>query len=107
MSRQPVSAVVIQQGRNEMHLDVGPVIRRVTADDKTASLGDVRGARSFAAEQISQPDGNIAELIVGNGRMRIDQRADVEVILQVLAHPGQIETDFDVQRKQMIGWPDT
>ena len=41
MSRQDIPSVVIQQGRNKVHLDIRTVIGGMFADNETSRFGNI------------------------------------------------------------------
>jgi hypothetical protein len=86
---QAVAAVVVEQGRDEVHLDVGPVVASRPRDQEAAGLGDVGGAFALVVQEVAQADAQFAELVVGDRLRAAGQRADVEVILQVAPDLGQ------------------
>ena len=70
---------------------------------RKAGFGDVRAARSIAPEQVAEPDNEFAELVVGDFLPAVDQRADVQVILQIPADARQIVDRFDAGGLQLRG----
>ena len=56
---QGVSAMVIQQRRNKMHLNIGPIINRVPADHKSPGLGNIGTSGAFAPKQVANANGEI------------------------------------------------
>jgi hypothetical protein len=104
---QDIPAVVVEEGRHEVHLDIGPVVGGMPADHEPAGLGDVRGTGALAAEQVAHPDHKIAELVVGDLLPAVNQRADVQVILQVLPDARQVVNRLDADGAQGRGRPDT
>jgi len=103
---QNVPAVVIQEGRHKVHLDVGPVIGGMFADDEAARLRNIGTAGALFSEQVTQANHEVTELIVGDGLLAVDQRANIQVVLKVGAHTRQVKTGLDAVCFQVAGGPD-
>ena len=94
--------MIIQQSRYEMHLDIGPVVSGMPADDKPACFCNVGTAWPLAPKQVSQAYDDVIQLIIGTSMVAAYQRADIEVVLQVFAHTGEIMTHIKVYRSKMF-----
>ena len=103
---QNIPAVVIQESRHKVHLDVRTVVRGMLADDEAARFCDIGTAGALFPKQVAQTDRNVIEFIVGNGFPAVGQGADIQVILKVFTDARQVEPDFDTMRFQVIGGPD-
>jgi hypothetical protein len=99
---EPMAAMVVEHRGNEMQLDVGAVVGRKPRSYERTGLGDVAGARaSMAAQEIIEGDAQVAEPIVGHRLGRMSQRADVQVVLQVLADARKVGDDIDAEPAQL------
>ncbi|MDT4840303.1 hypothetical protein FQZ97_741200 [compost metagenome] len=87
--------------------DVGPGLRRVAAGEGAELAG--RHAHGAAArERVFEPDGGLAPERVGQGverfrALHLEHRADLQVVLQVGAHAGQVVLHRYAQRLQQRG----
>ena len=98
VTRKDIPAVIIQEGRNKMHLDVGPIVSSVLTDDETTCFSNIRAARTFTPKEIAQTHGDVVHLIIANRKMSGHQCANIQVILQVLAHSLQFVLYIDINR---------
>jgi len=103
---QNISAVIIQEGRHEVHLDVGPVIGSMPADNEAACFCNIGSAGAFFPKKVAQARGKFVELVVGDGFPAMEQRADIQVVLEVLTDAGQIVPHLDTMHFQVISGPD-
>ena len=62
--------MVVEQGRDEMELQVATFVGGMAAADETAAFGDVGGTRPLALQQVLQRDKRIAEAIEVTGCMQ-------------------------------------
>jgi len=102
MPGQGVSAMIIQQGRNEMHLDIGPVVFGMPADNKSTSFCNVRTAGPLAPKQVTQTYRDVTQLIIGSAMVGGYQGANIEMILQVFSHAGEIVARLKVHLAKMF-----
>ena len=96
-------AVVAHGGGQEMVLDVGPFDPRPGADEGTG-FEVVGGAEPVLEQDPADPDqqlGKRPQLAVEGDRLAAAElKVDLQVVLQVLADPGQIVGDRDPGRAQ-------
>ena len=111
---EAMTTVVVEHRRHEVHLDVGALVGRVARAHERTGLGDVAAAGAAAAAQvIIECDLQLADAVVADRLGAMLQRADVEVILQVLtdlrrvghhvdAVPAQLRRRADARQHQQL-----
>ena len=101
--------VVAHGDRQEVEHQVR-VPNLVVGPGEPAALEVVRRAGARAEEQPPEPDPRpVPPLEVGRHRNRLRARVldvDLEVVLQVLAHPRQVVHDLDPERSELVGRAD-
>ena len=85
---QAVAAMVVEQGRDEMQLDVAALVRGERRAHEAAALRDVRRPWPVAPQQVLESNGHVIESVVTYRFRALLQGADVQMVLQVCADAG-------------------
>ena len=96
-----MATVVVDHRGDEVQLDVGALVGGKARAHEAAPLGDVAGAGSaMPAQEIVERGFQLARAVVAHRLARVLQRADVEMVLQVMADARRIGHDLDAMSAQ-------
>ena len=82
---EAMTSVVVEQGRNEVKLDVGALVRRQFRSHEAAGLGDIAAVPGplCPCMVVLLGDAQVAEAVVSDRLGGALQGADVEMVLQI------------------------